>query len=74
MSKNIINLEINEVSPSLISDYIRKNKKSNLAQLLNKEYLKIYSTDEFDKIINQYVEKKGYINYLNYSKLITEYF
>ena len=48
MSKNIINLEINEVSPSLISDYIKKNKKSNLAKLSNKEFLKIYTTKALD--------------------------
>ena len=34
----------------------------------------INSNDEFDKKINEYIETKGYINYLNYSKLITEYF
>ena len=34
----------------------------------------INSNDEFKENINKYIEKKGYINYLNYSKLITEYF
>lgn len=34
----------------------------------------INSSDEFDEKINEYIEKKGYINYLNYSKIITEYF
>ena len=48
MTKNIINLEINEVSPSLISDYISKNKKSTLSDLLNKGCLKIYTTKALD--------------------------
>ena len=34
----------------------------------------INSNDQFDKKINKYIEKEGYINYLNYFKLITEYF
>ena len=31
--RKIINLEINEVSPDLIADYIDQNTKSNLAKL-----------------------------------------
>ena len=34
----------------------------------------INSNDQFDKKINKYIEKDGYINYLDYFKLITEYF
>ena len=48
MVKNIINLEINEVSSSLISDFISKNKKCNLAKLFNKDNLKIYTTKALD--------------------------
>ena len=48
MVKNIINLEINEVSSSLLSDYISKNKNGNLAKLLNKDNLKIYTTKALD--------------------------
>ncbi len=48
MTKNIINLEINEISPDLISDYIKKNKNCHLAKLLNKEILKIYTTKVMD--------------------------
>ena len=48
MVKNIINLEINEVSSTLISDFINKNKNGNLAKLLNKDNLKIYTTQALD--------------------------
>ena len=48
MVKNIINLEINEVSSTLISDFISKNKNGNLAKLLNKDNLKIYTTKALD--------------------------
>ena len=37
-------------------------------------FITINSNDQFDKKINKYIEKDGYINYLNYFKLITEYF
>lgn len=48
MVKNIINLEINELSPYLVKEYISKNKKSNLSKLLNKEILKIHITKVLD--------------------------
>ncbi len=48
MVRNIINLEINEVSSSLISDYIKKNKSCNLSKLLKNENLKIYTTKAID--------------------------
>ena len=34
----------------------------------------INSNDKFDDIIEELVEETGYINYLNFHKLITEYF
>ena len=34
----------------------------------------INSNDKFSGIINRFIEEKGYINYLNFHKLITEYF
>ena len=36
MVKNIINLEINEVSSTLISDFISKNKNANLIGRIDK--------------------------------------
>ena len=48
MSQKIINLEINEVSPILIINYIKNNNKSNLAKLLKKEKLNIYTTKVSD--------------------------
>ena len=48
MAKNIINLEINEISPNLISDYIRKNKNCNLSKLQFNNNLKIYTTKALD--------------------------
>ncbi len=48
MPKKIINLEINEVSPNLINDYIRKNKSCNLAKLLRKKNLQIFTTKALD--------------------------
>ena len=58
MVKNIINLEINEVSSTLISDFnqveihydadLPSNKNGNLAKLLNKDNLKIYTTKFLD--------------------------
>ncbi len=46
--KKIINLEINEVSPDLIYDYINKNKNSNLAKLKLNKKLNIYTTKALD--------------------------
>lgn len=48
MNKTIINLEINEVSPTLISQYIKSNRNCNLAKLLKKEKLNIYTTKALD--------------------------
>ena len=48
MIKRVVNLEINEVSPSLLKDYINKNKNSNLAKLQNCKKLNIYTTKALD--------------------------
>ena len=48
LKKKIINLEINEVSPSLIADYISQNKNSNLAKLTAQKKLNIYTTKALD--------------------------
>ena len=34
----------------------------------------INSNDKFNRKINKFIDKKGYLNYLNFHKLITEYF
>jgi len=50
MNRKIINLEINEISPSLFKNYINnpKNKKSILKKLMDQNLLKIYSTKATD--------------------------
>ncbi len=48
MRSKIINLEINEVSPTLIEEYIKNNSNSNLAKLINEARLKIYTTKALD--------------------------
>ncbi len=46
--KKIINLEINEISPNLIKDYIDNHRNSNLANLKYKRLLSIYKTKALD--------------------------
>ena len=44
----IVNLEINEITPKLIFDYISKNPNSNLASLRHSNLLEIYTTLALD--------------------------
>ena len=48
MTPNIINLEINEVSPILLEKYINDNKKSYLAKLRKQNKLNIFTTKASD--------------------------
>tara|TARA_S200000501_G_scaffold377219_1_gene434756 strand:+ start:3852 stop:5297 length:1446 start_codon:yes stop_codon:yes gene_type:complete len=50
MKGKIINLEINEISPQLLLQYInnKKNKNSYITKLFNKNILKIYKTKALD--------------------------
>ncbi len=50
MKTKIINLEINEISPKLLKNYInnRRNKKKCLTKLYRKDKLKIFTTKALD--------------------------
>ena len=50
MNKKLINLEINEISPKLILDYIsiKRNKNKILSKLFSQNKLKIYTTKALD--------------------------
>lgn len=48
MKKRIINLEINELSPSLLKNYLKIKKNSTLSKLKSKNLLKIYTTKAND--------------------------
>ena len=48
MTKKIINLEINEISPALFDEYIKKRPKSKLARLRKNQQLNISKTKALD--------------------------
>ena len=48
MTKKIVNLEINEISPALFDDYIKNNPNSNLSRLKKNQQLNIFKTKALD--------------------------
>ena len=67
----IINLEINEISPKLFLDFIKKNPDSILAKIKNQNFLDIYTTLASDVKKNKLYPSQTWASFntgISYSK------